>query len=161
MKFNRAISGITVVLVTVFALPLIAQAAATLISTCTTISSSGSYVLGDNLYASGDCIVVDAPFVSIDMAGFAILGDGEGAGIRADHGAERGGLEVRGGTIADFYAGIGIDARVVYGGVIVENMRLVSNRYGAGLAAPRARTTCAAPETGWTWANTPPPTRTT
>ena len=137
MRLERIIAWIPVILASLVALPLVGRAAPTLIHACTTISSSGSYVLGSNLYASGDCIVVDAPFVSIDMAGFAILGNGDGAGIRADSGAERGGLEVRGGTIADFHTGIGSDARVVYGGVIVEQMRLVSNFYGAALG-PRS-----------------------
>jgi len=40
---------------------------------CQTISQPGSYELADNLVApGGDCLVITADFVTIDLAGFSI-----------------------------------------------------------------------------------------
>ena len=63
--------------------------AVTPISACVTITASGSYVLTRNLVAAGDCLAVAADFVTIDLAGHLITGNGTGAGIR-DSGFRRG-----------------------------------------------------------------------
>ena len=46
------------------------------IEECGVIDESGSYVLVNNLTAIGDCLVVVTDFVSIDLQGFTITGDG-------------------------------------------------------------------------------------
>ena len=46
------------------------------ISKCGTISKPGSYVLTRNLTAIGDCLVVAANFVTIDLGGWVITGNG-------------------------------------------------------------------------------------
>ena len=51
------------------------------ISKCGTISKPGSYVLTRNLTANGDCLVVAANFVTIDLGGWVITGNGTGGGI--------------------------------------------------------------------------------
>jgi hypothetical protein len=40
------------------------------IKACQTISQPGSYELANNLTSSGDCLVIAANFVTIDLAGF-------------------------------------------------------------------------------------------
>ena len=51
------------------------------ITACQTIGQPGKYSLGGNLTAAGDCLVIAADFVSIDLAGFTIAGNGTGAGV--------------------------------------------------------------------------------
>lgn len=53
------------------------------IKRCQMINRSGSYRLVRNLKAAGDCLVVTAQGVTIDLAGFAITGDGTGTAITA------------------------------------------------------------------------------
>jgi len=52
------------------------------IKACQTISQPGSYELANNLTATGDCLVIAASFVTIDLAGFSISTT-NGAAIRA------------------------------------------------------------------------------
>ena len=56
------------------------QAFGNRISKCTTISKPGSYVLTRNLTASGDCLMVAANFVTLDLGGWVITGNGTGTG---------------------------------------------------------------------------------
>jgi hypothetical protein len=96
-----------------------AQAAPTVIKTCQTVTTPGSYVLtkdlfptGDclvitagatNLSTTGDCLVISASSVSIDLAGFSIVGPGNSTnttGILANSGAEF--TTVRNGSISNF-----------------------------------------------------------
>ncbi len=77
---------------------------------CTTIDQPGSYILTRNITASNleqseGCIEVAADHVTLDLNGFALMGDGTGAGI-FDGGAEREGLSLRNGTVANFNIGI-------------------------------------------------------
>jgi hypothetical protein len=87
------------------------------------ITAPGSYVLARNLSARGDCLVIEADFVTIDLAGFAITGNGTGTGIRADRVA----IEVRNGTITGFMTGVR-----VRGSAIIEGMRVIGNT-GVGI----------------------------
>jgi len=58
---------------------MVAQAAAaTQISSCMMITEPGAYELVQNLQAwSGDCLMVQADFVTIDLKGFGIFGSGQ------------------------------------------------------------------------------------
>jgi parallel beta-helix repeat protein len=51
------------------------------IKDCQTIDQSGSYRLVNNLNATSDCLRITAQGVTIDLAGFAIVGNGTGAAI--------------------------------------------------------------------------------
>jgi hypothetical protein len=73
----------------------------TKIRECQTIDASGSYVLTRNLQATGDCLLVIANDVSIDLSGFTISGDGTGNGI-SDAEKERTNIAVRKGTVTGF-----------------------------------------------------------
>ena len=90
------------------------------INKCTTIGKPGSYVLTRNLTAAGDCLVVAADFVTIDLGGWVITGDGgTGSGV-TDQGAPRRGIAVRDGTITGFLAGVGLGSTT---GAVVEKVR--------------------------------------
>jgi hypothetical protein len=106
-----------------------AAAAPDVINNCKVISKPGSYVLGKNLFAAGDCLAVTADYVTIDLAGFSIFGDGTGAGIRGD--SERKAITMRDGTITNFEDGINF---CMPGGpatpshqIVVERIRAIDN----------------------------------
>jgi len=52
------------------------------IEKCQTISNPGSYKLVSNLTATGDCLLINADFVTVDLAGFTISGSGDGTAIQ-------------------------------------------------------------------------------
>jgi hypothetical protein len=58
------------------------QAGPAEVTRCQTIDKPGSYRLVNNLQAAGDCLVVTAEGVTIDLAGFALTGNGTGTGIK-------------------------------------------------------------------------------
>src|SRR5918912_838070 len=58
------------------------QQASTNIKRCQRIDQPGSYKLVDNLYATGDCLVITTEGVTIDLAGFVMTGDGTGMAIQ-------------------------------------------------------------------------------
>ena len=89
------------------------------LSKCTTITKPGSYVLTRNLTAVGNCFVVGADFVTIDLGGWAITGDGTGGGI-TDQGAGRRGIAVRNGAITGFEVGISVGAKSIVSGINVD-----------------------------------------
>jgi hypothetical protein len=97
---------------------------ATAIAACQTISAPGSYVLANNLSA-GDCLVITGgtDFVTIDLAGFSISGNGTGTGIiTAVSGANpHRGIAVRNGSISNFRNGVDLDFAQ---GSIVEGLRV-------------------------------------
>jgi hypothetical protein len=94
------------------------------IEKCRTIDQPGSYKLVNNLTghfdANGNCLVITAGFVTIDLSGFLISGGFTGTGILAAAGA--GGIVVRNGSISGFDTGV--DAG---GSSIVEALRVVGN----------------------------------
>ncbi len=97
------------------------------IDSCATIAAPGSYALVQNLTAAGDCLIIADDFVTIDLNGWTIAGDGTGSGIASD---ERRGVAVRNGTVTGFEFGInleGSDARV-------EEVRAIGNGVGVIVA---------------------------
>jgi hypothetical protein len=96
------------------------------ISECRRIDAPGSYVLVGDLTAAGDCLVVAADFVTIDLAGFAITGDGTGSGIPGRGAPDTGrlGIAVRNETVASFGAGIDLPNA---DGAVVEGMRAINS----------------------------------
>ncbi len=81
------------------------------INKCTTITKSGSYVVNKNLQATtktaGNCIVIDADFVTLDLNGFTLTGleDGTGSGVWGNNTFHQG-IVVRNGMITGFSDGI-------------------------------------------------------
>ena len=89
--------------------PAAALAAPQNISACQTISLPGAYTLNKNLVAVGDCIVIAASFVTLDLNGFAIMGDGTGTGIQEAVSVPFPGFRgvvVRNGAVTNFGNGI-------------------------------------------------------
>lgn len=76
---------------------------------CTTISTSGLFQLTSNLQATGTCIIVAADFVTIDLGGFTITGNGTGEGITDDDRPRRGTV-VRNGMVSRFGYGINLSS---------------------------------------------------
>jgi hypothetical protein len=87
-----------------------ASAAPIRITDCTTIVLSGAYLVANNLpplgEKTGDCLVVSADFVTIDLGGFVIRGNGSGAGLRTREGLQLRSVAVRNGTVTGFDVGI-------------------------------------------------------
>jgi hypothetical protein len=79
----------------------------TVLSSCGNISAAGSYVLSKNLTSSGNCFVIQAPNVSIDMKGHKIKGNGTGSAF-TDNGAEEDNAAIVNGTITNFSVGINL-----------------------------------------------------
>jgi hypothetical protein len=99
------------------------------ITSCGQITESGSYVLANNLVAEAGqgCLSIRPESVTIDLAGFAIIGNGSGFGVGALGAPITQSSAVKNGTVTGFQFGLGLA-----GGAIVENMRVVGNR-GAGI----------------------------
>jgi hypothetical protein len=103
-----------------------AQAAPTRIKACQTITQPGSYVLENDLIATGDCLVITASFVTIDLAGFSISTT-NGAAISATSSTPAlQGIAVRNGSITGGN-GVILASRDLSDGPdasIVENLRV-------------------------------------
>jgi putative cofactor-binding repeat protein len=76
------------------------------ISMCQKITRSGSYELARNLTATGNCIVLAADYVTVDLGGFTITGNGTGIGVSTDQLGSRRGYVVRHGMVANFNRGV-------------------------------------------------------
>ena len=117
---RRHVGALTLVLA--LGLGAHAHAAPALITTCGTITTSGSYKVANNLVAAGNCLILAASNVSIDLDGFTISGDGTtGSGITTFGVVE--GLSVRNGTIRLFDSGINVFGN----NMLIERMSLMRN----------------------------------
>lgn len=115
--------------IALLALPAAAFAASPLILNCQTITQPGSYVVARNLSSTGDCIVVASGFVTLDLAGFTISGNGSASSVgihEAPGTAFPGfrGVVIRNGNVTNF--GVGIEF-FVSDGVTVENVNASAN----------------------------------
>jgi hypothetical protein len=100
------------------------------IEKCQTIRQSGSYRLVNNLTATGDCLVIDADFVTVDLAGFTISGTG-GRGISSTPPlVHHQGIAVRNGSISGL-EGVILDATAS----IVEGVRVFGSGSLIGILA--------------------------
>jgi hypothetical protein len=78
-----------------------------LINNCTTIGQPGSYVVNRNLAAAGDCLLVAADSVTIDLDGFTISGNGTGAGVVESPAlTTRRNVTVKNGAVTGFANGV-------------------------------------------------------
>lgn len=83
-----------------------AIAAPRVLNTCATLTEPGAYVVGRNLTAAGDCFVVAADFVNVDLDGFVISGNGTGSAFVEQLAVGRRGLGVRNGVVTGFANGV-------------------------------------------------------
>jgi hypothetical protein len=101
--------------------------AITKINKCQSIDQPGSYKLVDNLDATGDCLVITTEGVTVDLAGFAMTGNGRGTAIKHVQAAPRTIPQlrtvVRNGDISNFALAINLSG-------IVEGLRITSNHNG-------------------------------
>lgn len=117
-----------------FALPLAAFAAQPF--NCQTISQPGYYTLTKNLTSTGNCIVIDSSFVTLDLAGFTISGTGAPSSVGISEAevpianpTQFNGIVIRNGNITNFDTGILIELAP---GVTVENVNASLN-LGTGI----------------------------
>lgn len=99
------------------------------VNNCTTINEPGAYIVTRNINASGDCLVIAADFVNLDLDGFVISGNGTGAGISqtlVTIGQGRRGMVVRNGTITGFQFGVSLN---LSSGARVEAMNVTGNAF--------------------------------
>lgn len=108
------------------------NASARSIRQCMELKHPGLYTLKRNLSAKGNCLIVKANHVTIDLNGQLISGIGKtGVGISATSSM---GLHVRNGTITGFESGIiAPDFSTLYDMTIYNNGRFSGNGYGAKL----------------------------
>ena len=109
MNIKLAARGFTAALFTMLLLGGLCGRASAVISTpiaaCGTLSSPGNYFLTGNLSATGDCLVIAADNVAIDMKGKTITGSGSHAGI-TDLGNSFSFQIITNGKISNFENGI-------------------------------------------------------
>ncbi|HEX3061821.1 MAG TPA: right-handed parallel beta-helix repeat-containing protein, partial [Usitatibacter sp.] len=114
-------------LVLLACLASIDAAAARVLNTCTTISDPGPYVLGRNITANGDCFVVAADFVTVDLGGFVVSGNGTGSAFLEQLAVGRRGVTIRDGTITGFSSAV----FMLNSGVTVERIQATGNSFNA------------------------------
>lgn len=108
IKFSaRDLASATFAILLIAGLCADARAASTPVSSCGTLSPAGNYILTKNLTATGNCLVIAAANVAIDMNGKTITGNGTGSGI-TDDGSERDFSIITNGKIRDFATGINL-----------------------------------------------------
>jgi hypothetical protein len=100
------------------------------INSCQVISESGSYIVTKNLKAAGDCVIVTADNVTIDLDGYTLEGDGTGQGV-GDADVARQNITVRNGTIRNFRVGVSLAKPGGPHSVrsVVERIRAVQNTF--------------------------------
>jgi parallel beta-helix repeat protein len=104
---------------------------------CQTISQPGSYELADNLVATGDCLVITADFVTMDLAGFTITGNFNNiapgtAILAAPSSGHLQGIAARNGSISNFHVGVDLSSA---DGSIVEGLRVIRPFVGGIIAS--------------------------
>jgi parallel beta-helix repeat protein len=97
------------------------------VTTCQKINKPGLYEIDNILIASspaaGDCIVITAPNVSLNLNGFDLLGATNAVGIHVMKTAAKAVIEGNGATIQTFGVGIQIDAA----GALADNFTVNKN----------------------------------
>src|SRR5436309_13844198 len=119
MTRSKTMTVALTVLMTIFAARQSAAAGKT-VNQCGAITASGSYVLARNLTATGDCIVIQADYVTLDLDGNTITGSGAGIGVNTASPVR--GAVVRNGSVSNFQIGVAVDL-----GGSIERVRTVHN----------------------------------
>ena len=102
------------------------------IAQCKTIDEPGSYLLTKNLTATGNCLVVAADHVTIDLGGYALSGNGTGFGVISS--SNDANVAVRNGTVTGFEVGVGLQGPAS----VVEDVRAPANSLHGIILAPRS-----------------------
>jgi hypothetical protein len=101
------------------------------IEKCQTISQPGSYKLVNDLTTTGDCLLIAADFVTVDLAGFSISGGANfgGMGIQAVEppSGQRHGISVRNGSLFHFHTAVSLSGE---DGSLVEGLRISQILFG-------------------------------
>ena len=106
MKLSAGAAMIMMLVLSMMATPSQAGFFGKGITKCQTISKPGRYTLSRNLnQVAVDCLVIAADFVTVDLNGFAIMGDFSGDCI-TDGGSSRIGTVIINGTVANCFDGI-------------------------------------------------------
>jgi len=88
------------------------------VSECGPIVKPGAYRLVRDLSSAGDCLVIKADRVMIDLAGFRIIGKGKGRAISGDASE----VSIQNGTVTGFGDGIALR-----GQALIERVRVAGN----------------------------------
>lgn len=98
------------------------------INGCQTINASGSYVLTGNVTANGDCLLIAADSVTIDLDGHTITGPGNGSsGVTTSDTTIRYDITIRNGMIKGFGAALHFALGKSARRVTVERMTITGN----------------------------------
>jgi hypothetical protein len=90
--------------------------------------ASGSYLLTGNIAAIGDCFILAADDITLDLGGFAITGNGTGSAVRTN-GSSR--FTVRNGAIRNFTSGIDLASTVPF--VTVDRLFVIGTGADGGV----------------------------
>ena len=93
------------------------------ITKCQTITTPGLHVLVNNLVTQGTCIVIASDFVTLELAGFTIRGNGTGMAI-TDGNTGRKGITVRNGVVTNFDFGVDL---ALSNSIVVEGVKAIGN----------------------------------
>jgi len=104
------------------------------ISNCRQIDESGSYILTRNLTGSGDCLGIKVNYVTIDLNGFTLYGNGTGTGVTT-YDDRRLGVILKNGNITNF--NLGVEMKNVRDATIehIRSTNNVTNGMRVGLAS--------------------------
>lgn len=106
----------------------LAQAAPRVLNNCATLTESGAYVVGRNISATGDCFVIAADFVNMDLDGFVVSGNGTGNAFVEQAGPGRRGFSLRNGVVTGFNGGVAMGSSSA---LVIDRMTFTGN---AGVA---------------------------
>jgi parallel beta-helix repeat protein len=128
VAFVRCALGVILIAAVAAMLPGVAFSQSPIsITACGKIAKAGLYELDSNLVASepasGDCLVITAANVSLNLNRFNLYGATSDVGIHVMKSASRVFIEGSGSTIETFGVGIQIDAT----GALVDNFTVLSN----------------------------------
>ncbi len=142
---RRYTAAVTMMLaLAVFALPSQAGLGGKRIGRCKTIDKPGSYRLIRNLTTSGDCLVIEADHVTINLNGYRIQGDNSLGSCITDNGDQRVGVVIINGTVTNCFIGLSLsdtdsckieEVRAlnnVDGGIEVDDGCIVKNNVASG-----------------------------
>src|SRR5688572_31459241 len=101
-----------------------AVAAPRVLNNCATLNEAGAYVVGRNIAANGDCFVLAADFVNVDLDGFVISGNGTGSAFVEQLAVGRRGLGVRNGVVTGFANGVFM---LNSSGMVIDRMHFTNN----------------------------------
>lgn len=143
MHISKTVSTGIILIIALLTMPVVQAAKTTGLNECTEIIEPGSYELKGNLpgnsglLSDGSCVLISSDFVTLDLQGFTIYGDGTGDCITTGPiGSERvRSIAIRNGTVTGCRTGINSSRSV---GIHIERIQAAHNTEDgifAGLSA--------------------------